>query len=138
MDFGQILASVISSIVGIMVAGQLIVWRHARADRDSAAGKPVRLTALMRVARPHRAGRVWRKGTIHIHRGRMVWTPNTPWGRAIDLTGVGYTGRRAPDGPLRWLLPPASIVLSCLHAAREYEVAVLPGSIKHLYQAHFA
>lgn len=138
MDFGQIVTSVISSIIGILVAGQVIVWRHRRADQDSAAGKPVRLTACMRVAGRGPAGGFWRKGTIHIHRGRMVWTPNTPWGRPVDLTGVGYTARRAPDGPLRWLLPSASIVVSCLHAARVYELAVLPASVKHLYRAQFA
>jgi hypothetical protein len=138
VDLGQLLTSVLSSIIGMMLAAQLVVWRHQRADRDSAAGRPVSLPAAIRATRRGRSGGVWRKGTINIHNGRIVWTPNTPWGRSVDLTGVGYSARRSPSGPLRWLLPPASVVLSCLHAAGEYELAVLPGSIKHLYRSQFS
>jgi hypothetical protein len=138
VDFASLVMSALSAVIGILMAGVIIHSRQAKADRDAAAGRPVVVAASIRLASRGRHGRMWRSGTINLHKGRMVWTPNTPWGRSIDLTGAGYTDRRRPAGALRWLLPPASIVVSCLHAARAYELALLPGSIKHLYRAQFA
>lgn len=138
MDIGQILASAVSSIVGVFLAGQLVRWQQARAARNSATGRPVTVSASIRAAERGRLGGVWRHGSVKIDGDRVVWTPRTPWGRPLVLDGVAYGSRRAPKGPLRWLVPPAAVVMPCSEAERGYELAVLPGSVKYLFWAQVA
>ncbi len=134
MDASQAITSIVASFLGILLAGQLVVWQHNRAERHSASGHAVRLPASIRRS----SSRIWRPGTVTIHQGTVVWTPNTPWGRAVALGGVGYGERRQPSGPMRWLLPSAAVVVSCSGDEVGYELAVLPVAVKHLFHAEFA
>ncbi len=137
MDIGQILTSALSSVIGVFIAGQFIHWQHSRAERNSASGRPVSVTASIRTTRRGR-GRMWRQGDLNVHGDRVVWTPRTPWGRSVVLGGVGYGARQAPDGPFRWLLPPAAVVMPCSDADKGYELAVLPATVKYLFWAEVA
>jgi hypothetical protein len=137
MDISQAITSIIASVLGIFLAGQIVVWQHARADRQSAAGRAITLPASIRRTGTARS-RLWRQGTVTIHDGRVSWAPNTPWGRAVALGGVGYAHRRHPAGPMRWLLPSAAVIVSCSDDQVAYEMAVLPVAVKHLFHAEFA
>lgn len=137
MELAQIVTTAISAVLGIFIAGHVIAWQHARADRNAAAGRPVSVPASIRSAGTGRLG-MWRHGTVYIDRDKVVWTPRTPWGRSLELGGVVFGVRRSPEGPLRWQLPPAAVVMPCSDAARGYELAVLPGSVKFLYWAQAA
>lgn len=136
MELAQIVTTALSAALGIFIAGYVISWQHARADRNAAAGRPVNVPASIRTA----TGRIglWRHGSVYIHRDKVVWTPRAPWGRSLELGGVAFGTRRAPDGPLRWQLPPAAVVMPCSDAERGYEIAVLPGTVKFLYWAQAA
>jgi hypothetical protein len=135
VNVAQILAAALCSILGIYLAGQVISWQHARADRNAAAGRPVTVPASIRTL----GGLgLWRHGTVNIHKDKVVWTPRAPWGRSLVLGAVAFGTRRAPDGPLRWQLPPAAVVMPCSDAQRGYELAVLPATIKFLYWAQAA
>jgi hypothetical protein len=138
VDIGQIVFSALSSFIGILIAGAIVSWQHKRADRDWAAGRPVRVAGSIRSVERGRFGGMWRHGTIDVRGQRVVWTPRTPWGRARDIGGVGFGSQRSPVGPLRFQLPPAAVVVSCSHAERGYELALLPGSMKYLFSAQLA
>jgi hypothetical protein len=138
VDIAQILTSAISSIIGVLIAGQVVAAQHRRADRNAASGQPVSVPASVRLTKDSRLGGVWRHGTVDIDGERVVWTPRTPWGRSVELAGVSYGSRHTPDGPLRWLLPPAAVVVSCSGGERSYELAILPGSVKFLFWAQVA
>jgi hypothetical protein len=138
VDIGQIFFSGMSSLVGVLLASGLIHWRNARAERNWAAGRPVSVAGSIRRAERSRYGGRWRHGTIDVRGERVVWTPRTPWGRSMDLGGVGFGSQRSPHGPLRFQLPPAAVVVSCTQAERGYELAVLPGSMKYIFGAQFA
>jgi hypothetical protein len=137
VNFAQIITTAISSILGVFIAAHVIAWQHARADRNAAAGRPVTVPASIRSAGPGRFA-LWRHGSMYIHRDRVVWTPRTPWGRSLVLGAVAFGTRRPPEGPLRWQLPPAAVVMPCSDAQRGYELAVLPASVKFLYWAQAA
>jgi hypothetical protein len=137
VDLAQIFTTTVSAVLGVFIAGHVIAWQHARADRNAAAGRPVSVPASIRVTGTGRLA-IWRHGTMFIHQNKVVWTPRTPWGRSLELGGVAFGTRRAPDGPLRWQLPPAAVVMPCSAATRGYELAVLPGSVKFLYWAQAA
>jgi hypothetical protein len=130
---GQILTSVIASLLGIYVASQFSAWRHERAERDLAAGRRASVRASIRTAGNSR----WRHGMIDINGSSVAWLPSTPWGRALPLTGVAFASRREPQGRLRWQLPAAAVVVSCNGAEQGYELAMLPSSVKYLYRAQF-
>jgi hypothetical protein len=133
VDIGQIVTSAISSIIGVFLAGALISWQHARAERHSSEGRPVNVPASIRSVGGRFA--MWRHGTVTIHRDQVVWTPRMPWGRELVLAGVGYGDQRTPLGPQRFLLPSAAVVVSCMNADKRYELAVLPRSVKFLFWA---
>ena len=137
MELTQLVTTTVSSVLGVFIAGYVISWRHARADRNAAAGRPVSVPASIRSAGTRRFG-LWRHGTVNIHRDKVVWTPRMPWGRSLELGGVAFGTRRSPEGPLRWQLPPAAVVMPCSDATRGYEIAVLPGTVKFLYWAQSA
>jgi hypothetical protein len=138
VDIGQIVTSVISSIIGVFIAGQVVRWQLARAERNAAAGRPVSVPASIRAVERSRFGGIWRRGTVNIHRDRIIWTPHMPWAREFVIGGVSYGSRRSPEGPLRFLLPPAAIVVPCSRQERGYELAVLPSSVKYLFSAQIA
>ena len=138
MDIGQILTSIVSSLLGIVLAGQFVRWQYARAERDAAAGRQISVPASVRSPGRRRLTRMWRHGTIHIHGNRVIWTPRTPWGRALTLGRIGFGGLRSPEGPLRWQLPSAAVVVPCFAKERAYELAVISGSVKYLHRAHLA
>ncbi len=138
MDIGQLLTSAISSVIGILLAGQFLRWQHARAERNAAEGRPVSVPASIRTTEGSRLGVVWRHGVIDIDGERVTWTPRLPWGRSVVLSDVAYRSRRAPEGKLRWQLAPAAVVVSCADVRRRYELAVLPGAVKFLYWSQVA
>ncbi len=134
MGISQIVTSAISSILGVFLAGLIVRWQHARADRDAVAGRPVSVPASLRASER----RLWRHGSVNIHRDRIVWTPRAPWSREFVLGGVGFGMSHHPVGLMRFLLPPAAVVVPCTSTDRGYELAVLPGSVKYLFWAQGA
>lgn len=138
MNLVQILASMVSAVVGVFIAGQVVAWRHRRAERDAAAGRAVSVPGSLRALQADNRGRLWRHGTLTIHGGRVVWTPRTPWGRALELGEVAFGRRSVPTGALRFQLPSAAVVMPCSSAQRGYELAVLPASVKYLLWAQAA
>jgi hypothetical protein len=137
VDIGQIVFSAFSALVGVLLASVIITWQQKRAERNWAAGRPVTVTGSIRSAERSRYGGIWRHGTVDVKGERVVWTPRTPWGRSVELGGVGFGSQRSPQGPLRFQLPPAAVVVSCSEAERGYELAVLPGSMKYIFGAQF-
>ncbi len=138
MDLGQIFASALSSIIGVVLAGLFVRWQHARAERNAANGRPVTVAASIRRSERTRFGSLWRHGSVHIDGDRILWSPRAPWGRSVVIGSVRYGMRQAPEGFLRWQLPPAAVVVPCSDAERSYELAVLPGSVKYFLRAQFA
>ena len=138
MDIGQLLTSAISSVIGILLAGQFLRWQHARAERNAAQGRPVSVPASLRTTEGSRLGALWRHGFVDIEGDRVTWTPRLPWGRSLVLSDVAYGSRRAPEGRLRFQLAPAAVIVSCSDVRRRYELAVLPASVKYLYWSQVA
>lgn len=134
MGISQVFASAISSIVGVFLAGMIVRWQHARAERNAAAGRPISVPASLRSS----GRRMWRHGSVNIHRDQIVWTPRAPWSREFALGAVSFGMKHDPSGPMRFLLPPAAVVVPCTVTDRRYELAVLPGSVKYLFWAQEA
>jgi hypothetical protein len=136
VEISQLVSSAVSALVGVVLAGLIVGWRQSRAERNWHAGRPVAVPGSIRRPASGRLAGLWRHGTIDIHGGKVVWTPRTPWGRSVELGGVGFGSQRPPAGLGRLQLPPAAVVVSC--ADHGIELAVLPRTIKYIYGAHFA
>lgn len=135
MEITQLVSSAISALIGVVLAGLIVGWRQSRAERAFHEGRPVAVPGSIR--RPAgRRGMLWRHGTIDIDGGKVMWTPRTPWGRSVELGGVGFGLQRPPAGLTRFQLPPAAVIVPCAAAELGLELAVLPKSIKYLYAAH--
>jgi hypothetical protein len=138
VNIGQLVTTAIAALVGVFLAGQVVGWQHKRAARAAAAGRPVNVPASICTVPGGRFGVRWRHGTATIVGDRVVWTPRTPWGRSVPLSGFGYGTQHKPTGVHRWLLPSAAVVVSCLAGDRGHQLAVLPASVKYLFRAQFA
>jgi len=138
VTIAQILMPSIFSVLGVYLAGLAVQWRHRRTERDAAAGRAVTVSGALRPTGRTRPGGIWRHGSIRIHGDRVVWRSHLPWSRPLVLGELGFAMRRTPEGPTRFQLPPAAVVVPCSSAQRGYELAILPGSVKYLFWAQAA
>lgn len=128
-----VVASFVTSFFNQSLGAAVIRRRHARAAADAAAGRPVRVSAYIRVPGQGLAASRWRQGKMVIFGGDIVWAPRRPRiGRRLQLHGVVLDKPRSLTSWERWRLVPHTVVVPCVAEDQRHELAVFPAAVAYL------